>query len=149
MSLFTRKFPRRSRISALLLCLLLTLPNVVGRAVSNTLAIPTVTPTGSRIPITAATQTITPTLAPAATEAAPLCGGPRVMFILLIGSDARRNAYNVGLADAIRLVRVDFVEPGVQLLTFPRDLYTEIPGIENHGGITHGKLNQRGFGNLF
>jgi LCP family protein required for cell wall assembly len=64
------------------------------------------------------------------------------MFILLIGSDARSNTYNVGLADAIRIVRVDFMDPGVQALAFPRDLYVEIPGIESHGGITHGKLNQ-------
>jgi LCP family protein required for cell wall assembly len=64
------------------------------------------------------------------------------MFILLIGSDARSNTYKAGLADAIRLLRVDFVEPGVQALAFPRDLYVEIPGIESHGGITHGKLNQ-------
>ena len=64
------------------------------------------------------------------------------MFILLIGSDARAKSYNAGLADSIRIVRVDFVEPRVQLLSFPRDLYVEIPGIEEHGGITHGKLNQ-------
>lgn len=64
------------------------------------------------------------------------------MLILLIGSDARANTYEVGLADAIRLVRVDFVQPRVQLLTFQRDLYVEIPGIESHSGITHGKLNQ-------
>lgn len=64
------------------------------------------------------------------------------MFILLIGSDARSNTYSIGLADAIRLVRVDFVEPRIQLLTFPRDLYVEIPGIESHNGITQGKLNQ-------
>lgn len=64
------------------------------------------------------------------------------MLILLVGSDARGNTYNIGLADAIRLVRVDFIEPRVQLLNFPRDLYVEIPGIEDHNGITHGKLNQ-------
>ncbi len=64
------------------------------------------------------------------------------MYILLVGSDARSKSYDVGLADAIRIVRVDFVEPRVQLLTFQRDLYVEIPGIESHGGITHGKLNQ-------
>jgi LCP family protein required for cell wall assembly len=34
------------------------------------------------------------------------------------------------------------VEPGVQALAFPRDLYVEIPGIEIRSGITHGKLNQ-------
>jgi LCP family protein required for cell wall assembly len=64
------------------------------------------------------------------------------MFILLVGSDARSNTYKVGLADSIRIVRVDFVDPGMQSLAFPRDLYVEIPGIESHGGITHGKLNQ-------
>jgi LCP family protein required for cell wall assembly len=64
------------------------------------------------------------------------------MFILLVGSDARHDTYDVGLADAMRLVRVDFVEPSIQVLAFPRDLYVEIPDIADHGGITHGKLNQ-------
>jgi len=64
------------------------------------------------------------------------------MLILLIGSDARSNSYKVGLADAIRIVRVDFTKPGVQVLAFPRDLYVKIPGIADHGGITQGKLNQ-------
>jgi len=64
------------------------------------------------------------------------------MYILLIGSDARSDSYIVGLADSIRVVRVDFVEPGVRSLAFPRDLYVEIPEIADHYGITHGKLNQ-------
>lgn len=64
------------------------------------------------------------------------------MFILLVGSDARRDNYSIGLADSIRVVRVDFIEARIQLLTFQRDLYVEIPGIESHNGITHGKLNQ-------
>lgn len=64
------------------------------------------------------------------------------MFILVIGSDARSDSYEIGLADSIRLVRVDFREPRIQVLTFPRDLYVEIPEIEDHHGITHGKLNQ-------
>ena len=63
------------------------------------------------------------------------------MFILLVGSDARLDTYRAGLADSIRIVRVDFVEPGIQTLAFPRDLYVEIPGIEA-SGITRGKLNQ-------
>ncbi|HEY5730050.1 MAG TPA: LCP family protein [Anaerolineales bacterium] len=110
----------------------------------NTVAAPTATPTTSFTPTFTPTSTPTPTatLTPTPTEIPTLCGGPRVMFILLIGSDARSKTYNVGLADAIRLVRVDFVEPRVQLLTFQRDLYVEIPGIESHNGITHGKLNQ-------
>jgi len=64
------------------------------------------------------------------------------MFILLVGSDARQDSYAIGLADSMRLVRVDFVEASIQVLTFPRDLYVEIPEIEDHNGITHGKLNQ-------
>jgi len=64
------------------------------------------------------------------------------MFILLIGSDSRADSYSAGLADSIRVVRVDFVNPGVTYLAFPRDLYVPIPGISEHGGITHGKLNQ-------
>lgn len=82
-------------------------------------------------------------LVPSATPTpAPICGGPPVMFILLIGSDARSNTYAAGLADSIRIARVDFVHPGVTLLSFQRDMYVEIPGISQHGGITHGKLNQ-------
>jgi LCP family protein required for cell wall assembly len=64
------------------------------------------------------------------------------MFILLIGSDARSNSYSVGLADSIRVIRVDFVEPSLQVLAFQRDLYVEIPKIEGHNNITHGKLSQ-------
>jgi len=93
-------------------------------------------------PAPAYTLTPTPNGTATAAEVPTVCGGPRTMLILLIGSDAHSNTYNVGLADAIRIVRVDFVEPGVQTLAFPRDLYVEIPGIESHGGITHGKLNQ-------
>lgn len=104
----------------------------------------TATPTTTLTPAATSTPTLTPTATATATatEIPTVCGGPRTMFILLIGSDARSNTYNVGLADAIRIVRVDFVEPGVHALAFPRDLYVEIPGIEDHGGITHGKLNQ-------
>ena len=107
-------------------------------------AVPTAsaTSTYTLTPSPTSTLTPTPTATATATEIPTVCGGPRTMFILLVGSDARGNTYNVGLADAIRIVRVDFVEPGVQALAFPRDLYVEIPGIESHGGITHGKLNQ-------
>lgn len=102
--------------------------------------------TASSTPTVAPSQTpsITPayTLTPTPTEIPILCGGPPAMFVLLVGSDARSDSYKVGLADSIRLVRLDFVEPGIQMLTFPRDLYVEIPGIADHHGITHGKLNQ-------
>lgn len=86
--------------------------------------------------INTATSTSTPT------ETPPLCGGPKAMFILVVGSDARANTYINGLADAIRILRIDFVNPGMMMLPFPRDLYVEIPEISEHYNITHGKLNQ-------
>jgi LCP family protein required for cell wall assembly len=83
----------------------------------------------------------TPTASPTATPA-PVCGGPELMFILLVGSDSRADSYLAGLADSVRVVRVDFVQTNLSYLAFPRDLYVEIPGISSSGGITHGKLNQ-------
>jgi LCP family protein required for cell wall assembly len=63
------------------------------------------------------------------------------MVIVLLGLDSRADNYQAGLADSIRLVRVDFIDPKITVLPFQRDLYVEIPGIAAHG-ITHGKLNQ-------
>jgi LCP family protein required for cell wall assembly len=82
---------------------------------------------------------------PASTQRAapqPLCGGPAVMNILAVGSDARGDHYLYGLVDIIRLVRVDFVKARVTILEVPRDLWVEIPEISDHYAITQGKLNQ-------
>lgn len=87
---------------------------------------------------TAPTQTATPT-------EAPLCGGPPVTFLLGIGVDTEDDSYTYGLGDAIRVARVDFITPKVTVLSFPRDLWVEIPEISDHYGITHGKLNQSYF----
>ncbi len=83
------------------------------------------------------TATFTPT-------PAPLCGGPPLMYLLAIGADSGQS-YEYGLADAIRVVRVDFVTPKVTALTFPRDLWVEIPDINTKYDITQGKLNQAYF----
>jgi LCP family protein required for cell wall assembly len=107
-------------------------------AISATLLTPTATPS-SLLSQIASLFTM-----PAA-ESNALCNGPETMTILLIGSDERSEDYLYGLADSIRLVRVDFVTPSVQTLDIPRDLWVEIPGISDHYGITHGKLNQAYF----
>ncbi len=93
---------------------------------------------------------------PTLTSTAPaigLCGAPPLMNVLVVGSDARANSYTYGLADMIRIVRVDFVNPKVTVLEFPRDLWVEIPDVaDNLNGQDHEKLNQaylygnRGFG---
>lgn len=75
---------------------------------------------------------------------APLCGGPPVMVVLAIGADSGID-YNYGLADVIRIVRVDFTVPKVTVLSMPRDLWVEIPDLENPYGVDHGKLNQAYF----
>lgn len=80
---------------------------------------------------------------PTSTQPLGLCGAPPVMNILAIGADTRGDNYNYGLADAIRLVRVDFVNPKVTILEFPRDLWVEIPDIaDDLNGQTQEKLNQ-------
>jgi LCP family protein required for cell wall assembly len=74
---------------------------------------------------------------------APLCGGPEVMSLLLIGSDTRGTGYTWGLADVIRVARVDFVTPSVMVLDFPRDIWVEIPEIaDDLNGQDQEKLNQ-------
>ncbi|MGB5844212.1 MAG: LCP family protein, partial [Anaerolineales bacterium] len=92
---------------------------------------------------TAESDQATAVTAPTAT-AEPLCGGPPEMIVLALGIDGSEN-YLYGLSDVIRVVRVDFVTPKVTVLDLPRDLWVEIPEIEEKYGITHGKLNQAYF----
>lgn len=106
-------------------------------------------PTSEPVPAAQHMPTLTPTL----NNVAGLCGAAPVMNILVVGSDARANSYLYGLADVIRLVRVDFVNPKITILEFPRDLWVEIPDIaDNLNGQDHERLNQaylygnRGFG---
>ncbi len=74
---------------------------------------------------------------------AGLCGGPPEMNLLLIGSDTRGTGYTWGLADVIRLARIDFVTPSIMILDFPRDVWVEIPEIaDDLNGQDHEKLNQ-------
>jgi LCP family protein required for cell wall assembly len=67
------------------------------------------------------------------------------MTVLGVGADNRDNTYLYGLGDVIRIARIDFVMPKVTVLSLPRDLWVEIPGISDHYNITHGKLNQAYF----
>ena len=120
-----------------LLCCSLPVAGLTGGTILRALAqavFGTTTPTPD-----GPTSTATPEGTPAPVA---LCGAPPAMFILLIGTDSRADSYAAGLADSMRIVRLDFVEPGITYLSFQRDLYVEIPGIAEHGGITHGKLNQ-------
>ena len=82
---------------------------------------------------------------PFSTQLPPLCGDTPVLTILVTGIDFRGDNYLYGLADVIRIVRIDFTKPLVTIFTLDRDIWVEIPGIQDHYGITHGKLNQAYF----
>ena len=67
----------------------------------------------------------------------PSCGGPPVMTLLLVGSDAHSSDFATGFADVIRIARIDFVSHTVVLLAVPRDLWVPIPGLEDHGIVNN------------
>ncbi len=89
-------------------------------------------------------RTIEPTEPLSQETQTPICNGPPLMYILGVGSDSGSPDYLYGLADVIRIVRVDFITPRITVLTLPRDLWVEFPDIvEEHADrVTHGKLNQ-------
>ena len=109
------------------------------------LELPTATQPLPTLTVSFSADSIATQAPPTATQTAtprPLCSGPAVMNILAIGSDSRGQHYLYGLADVIRLVRVDFVNAHVSVLEVPRDLWVQIPDIADHYDITQGKLNQ-------
>jgi LCP family protein required for cell wall assembly len=128
----------------------LQLPTLTPAEVENSL--PEITPTDFRpvseeAPTTASVEpTLQPTDTPIPTATPePLCGGPATMTVLALGVDSGGDAdYLYGLADVIKLVRIDFVTPKVTVMSLPRDLWVQIPGIADYG-VTEGKLNQSYF----
>ncbi|GAB4503398.1 MAG: hypothetical protein Fur0043_03900 [Anaerolineales bacterium] len=133
-----------------------TFTPVITTPASTAIFLPTLTPASA--PLTASSpsdeaylpptqpiplEALLPTSTPLPMPITAQCNGPQVMTILAVGSDARSNTYLYGLADVIRIVRVDFVNTRVTVLEFPRDLWVEIPDIsDNLGGQDHEKLNQ-------
>lgn len=57
----------------------------------------------------------------------PVCGDEAAWNVLLVGTDYRQDNYLYGLADVIRLARVDFVDMTVNMVALPRDLLVEAP----------------------
>ena len=99
-----------------------------------------VPPTAEDPTSTAPTPTSTATATPEPTETPD--DRPKPMYILAAGIDSTSPGYRSGLADVIRIVRVDFETPKVTVLTLPRDLWVELPGMtEEFEYITHGKIN--------
>ena len=108
----------------------LELPAETGNVENNNSTLETATIEPEEIP-----ATFTPTIE-------PVCGGPPSLNILISG--VASSSYLYGLADAVRVARIDFQTQEVSVLAMPRDLWVQIPGLESRG-INAGKLNQAYF----
>lgn len=62
----------------------------------------------------------------------------------VIVSGVASEGYLYGLADAVRVVHLDFQRETISVLSLPRDMWVDIPLIADHG-IEAGKLNQAYF----
>lgn len=145
-------------LAAALLITGIVLASIWNRPMGVGLGLPTATPTAINTPIPepTATQaaaalpaTPSPSPIPTATQPKPVCGDIPVMYVLVIGAydGAQDTKYLYGLADVVRVVRVDFMKPSVQVLTLPRDLYVHFPDIREDRAerVQWGKLNQAYF----
>lgn len=102
---------------------------------------PTWTPTSGAQP---GAVTLAPTIViPPTNTPPPICNLPDVIYLLAIGADSRQDAYIYGLADMIRVARIETKTPKITVLEFQRDLWVEIPYIaDDLNGLSEGKLNQ-------
>lgn len=90
------------------------------------------------------TRTPLPTIVAETPTALPplyACNNLPTMIILGIGSDSRTDDYQYGRADVIRAIRVDFQNQRVTVLAFPRDLWVNIPEIQDNLDTSYQKLN--------
>jgi LCP family protein required for cell wall assembly len=97
-------------------------------------------PTATRFYVIPAQPTAIPT--PELPEAAAFpttCDGPGRMNILLIGIDGfNNNYYRAARADTIILVGVNFAAKSAQMLSIPRDLWVQLPGLVQ---VPEGRIN--------
>jgi LCP family protein required for cell wall assembly len=63
------------------------------------------------------------------------------MTVLVLGTDQKTRRYQYGLADTIMIFRIDFEAPAVTIMSLPRDLWVNVPGIKDELGVDHVKLN--------
>lgn len=68
------------------------------------------------------------TLSESDSETPPFCGDEDEWLVLMVGTDYREADYTYGLADAIRILRVDFSVPQINVVALPRALLIENSG---------------------
>ncbi|HNR02631.1 MAG TPA: LCP family protein [Anaerolineaceae bacterium] len=121
------------------------LPQFTGEAITTFTPLPSSTPQAGTVLPEPTVEMIAPTLAVQvpAENVKPVCGQTEPMYILALGID------EVEQADVIRLVRVDFTQRRILILSIPRDFWVPIPGLEDHN-ITQFRINAAyGYGEYF
>ena len=93
--------------------------------------------------------TVTPEIVITPTNA-PVCGAPPTLTVLISG--VASEGYFFGLADSVRVARVDFQKKQITVLAIPRDLWVDISptseySVYNASGnvVTNSRLNQAYF----
>ena len=94
-------------------------------------------------------ETLIPGTIPTSTNA-PVCGAPPTLTVLISG--VASEGYFFGLADSVRVARVDFQKKQITVLAIPRDLWVDISptseySVNNASGnvVTNSRLNQAYF----
>lgn len=102
---------------------------LLAKPISDPLNLPSVsTDTVIDISTPVNTEEPTETLLPSPTAAPePVCGDDAVWYVLVAGIDERSDTYLYGLADVIRVARVDFTNMTVNMVAFPRDMVVNAP----------------------
>jgi LCP family protein required for cell wall assembly len=112
-------------------------PLVTSVPVNATVEVALVTPVPQGTPIVLNTPTALPA------DVKPVCGQKQPMIVLGLGIDENEQA------DVIRIVRVDFIERRILILSIPRDFWVLIPGLSEYN-ITQFKINAAyGYGEYF
>ncbi len=165
----------KKTIVAILIALVVTalvvggivLANVWNKPLGKALGLPTRTPSEVAVIVDVPTMTMTlpveetaqpeetgTPLPPTATRVftatapKPVCSSDvPVLYFLVVGADATDPEYRYGLSDVMRIVRIDFMQPKVSVLTLPRDLWVTYPSIKDEPQRCpiEGKLNQAYF----
>lgn len=85
---------------------------------------------------------ITNTALPPTPTPIPMCGSDQaVVYFLFIAKDYEKDNnelvspedYQVGFADAIRIVKVDFRDASISMVAIPRDLMVAVPALHSQG----------------
>lgn len=64
---------------------------------------------------------------PEVTQTPSVCNYDSPMIFLLVGTDSKTDTYRSGLADVIRLIRIDFANKRINMISLPRDMMIYFP----------------------